>query len=234
MNPVLRNTGKRLLSKILPDSNFLRYMAHLPKLNTWLKEHNQSIPILKNRYELYDYLNAEILKNEAVDYLEFGVYRGDSIKHWVNTNTHKNSRFWGFDTFTGLPTDWSILMGKREKGTFDTQGEFPDVNDNRCEFVKGMFQETLPGFLKKTKLRSRLVIHNDADIYSSTLYVLTQCNDLIQPGCILLFDEFSTVLDELRALEDYCSAYMKSYKVLCATKSVDNYFDQVAIEIIDK
>ena len=75
------------------------------------------------------------------------------------------------------------------------------------------------------------MIHNDSDLYPSTLYVLSRCNDLIQPGTIIIFDEFSSVLHELRALEDYCSAYRRDYTVIGATKSPADYYAQVAIRM---
>ena len=72
------------------------------------------------------------------------------------------------------------------------------------------------------------MIHNDSDLYSATLYVLTRANDIILPGTIIIFDEFYSVMHEFRALEDYCSSYMRSYDVLAATRD----HIQVAIRIL--
>ena len=74
----------------------------------------------------------------------------------------------------------------------------------------------------------RLVVHCDADLYSSTLYVLTGLHELLVPGTILIFDEFDAVNHEFRAFVDYVSAYMVEYGVLASSGSV---FNQVAIEI---
>ena len=46
----------------------------------------------------------------------------------------------------------------------------------RISFVKGWFQNTLPGFLNGFSPRSRLIVHNDSDLYSSTLFTLANLN----------------------------------------------------------
>src|SRR5919108_1860709 len=57
------------------------------------------------KIELYRYVNDVALRNVPVDYLEFGVFRGWSMQQWLQINKHPESRFVGFDTFTGLPED---------------------------------------------------------------------------------------------------------------------------------
>lgn len=208
---------KKNVLKILPDSHGLRYIAYRPKLETWCKKHSELYPIFDDRTEMYDYINKEILIDKAIDYLEFGVFKGQSIKHFANINSNPNSRFIGFDTFTGLPNDWLTLSRTVKSGTFDTGGEIPKLEDPRVTFYKGLFQDTLPLFLSEYKSANQLVIHNDSDLYSATLYVLTSAHKIIVPGTIIIFDEFYSVLDEFRALEDYCDSYMRSYEVIAAT-----------------
>jgi hypothetical protein len=60
----------------------------------------------KGRERMYDYVNEFSIKGEAIDYLEFGVWNGRSIRYWANLNKNENSRFFGFDSFQGLPEDW--------------------------------------------------------------------------------------------------------------------------------
>jgi hypothetical protein len=45
----------------------------------------------------------------------------------------------------------------------------------------GLFQESMPGFLKTFQPTSRLSIHCDADLYSATLYVLSRCMSTSSP-----------------------------------------------------
>jgi hypothetical protein len=73
----------------------------------------------------------------------------------------------------------------------------------------------------------RKVIHLDADLYSSTLYVLTSMAPYLQAGDILIFDEFNVPLHEFKALMDFESAYYIKYDVIA---SMNNYF-HVALKL---
>jgi len=174
---------------------------------------------------MYDFINREIIGNKTIQYLEFGVYRGESIKYISSINSDVASRFIGFDTFEGLPEDWIEFSRIVKSKTFSTNGVVPQTDDERVSFVKGLFQETLPAFIREYRTCGQLVIHNDSDLYSATMYVLTYANDIIVPGSIIIFDEFYSVMHEFRALEDYCSSYMRVYDVIAAT----NNHAQIAI-----
>lgn len=73
----------------------------------------------KNREVLYSWVNQEVIQNAPIDYLEFGVYQGESIRKWCGLNNNPESRFIGFDSFEGLPENWE---GKCDAGTFSTGG----------------------------------------------------------------------------------------------------------------
>jgi hypothetical protein len=160
-----------------------------------------------NQDHYFEYIATEHIKGKPIDYLEFGVFKGDSIRKWAELNSHPDSRFFGFDTFEGLPEEWNASYGR---GAFDVGGLVPQIADQRVKFIKGLFQETLPDFLRSISLTSHLVIHNDSDLYSSTLYVLTMLEQWFTPGTIIMFDEFPSALHEFRAWHDYQSAYQRS------------------------
>jgi hypothetical protein len=223
---------KKILSQLFPDSHHLRYLASLPLLEKWRKSHSETYPVFERRYGLYQHLIEKIIGDVPIEYLEFGVYKGATIAYWVEKQTNPQSRFFGFDTFTGLPEKWEFLSNSMEQGHFSTGGVVPDIKDTRVSFVPGLFQDTLPKFLKENPITNRLVVHLDADIYSATLYTLTRMHELLKPGTIIVFDEFSSVLHEFRALEDYCSSYRVKYKVLGATRSDREYYVRLAIEIL--
>jgi O-methyltransferase len=177
------------------------------------------------RINLYQHvLTSQNLATEPVDYLEFGVAKGVSFTWWLNHNTHKDSAFHGFDTFEGLPEKW----GTFEKGSMSFG--VPSLNDERHTFYKGLFQDTLFNFIDSNKLRPgvRKIIHLDADLFSSTVFVLTTLHRYLKPGDILLFDEFNVPNHEFLAFDVYTRSFYVKYEVIGA---VNNYF-QVAIRIL--
>jgi O-methyltransferase len=231
MNPKLIAHGKKILSTVLPDSVKLRYFSYIPRLRTFLKAHSEQYPVFNDRYAMYGYVNDTVVKGRSIVYCEFGVFEGASLRHWTKINVEARSRFYGFDTFTGLPESWDKFVGNKRINTFDVGGEFPRIDDGRVSFIKGMFQDTLPGYLRNHDGSYQLIVHSDADLYSSTLYVLTCANGILVPGTILIFDEFSSMLHEFRALEDYCSSYLRKFDILAATKSPNSYYEQIVVRL---
>jgi O-methyltransferase len=220
---------KRLAYSILKNhENFLNALCGNTQLHRWL-EANQPFPYFPNRFELYADLQSKKLAHEAIDYLEFGVRYGDSIFKWSSLNTCPDSRFIGFDSFEGLPEDWVSVTGMANKGEFSVRGVIPKTDDARIKFVKGWFNETLRPFLQDFTPRSRLVIHNDGDLFSSTLYTLATLDPILRPGSLLIFDEFANPLHEWRAFNDYTSAFGRNCKVVGAA---GEYYTQMAIEIL--
>lgn len=176
------------------------------------------------RYRLYQYMVDKLkLENEAVDYLEFGVCGGYSFKWWLSKCIASNSSFYGFDTFEGLPEDW----GTYNKG--DMAANIPSTDDKRARFIKGLFQDTLPGFLSEANLKNgkRKIIHLDADLFSSTLFALTSLAPYLKKGDILLFDEFNVPNHEFFAFKMFSDSFYIKTKLLGA---VNNYY-QVALVI---
>lgn len=162
-----------------------------------------------HRYDLHDFL-ARGLAGEPIDYLEFGVWKGDTFGRWVEANRAKDSRFWGFDSFEGLPEDWEA----QPQGTFSVGGQLPDIVDSRAVFVKGWFQDTLYPFLATYEARGRQVVHVDCDLYSSTLFVLSALDRHLAEGAILVFDDFSSLRHEFAAWLDYKRSFNRRFEPL--------------------
>ena len=197
-------------------------------LNALLKKalsENNTVAVFDNKHDYFRYLAKEIVKDDPIQYLEFGVYTGDSIREWTNLNQNAKSEFFGFDTFHGLPENWTYTM---KKGEFDLQGKIPIIDDLRVKMIKGLFQETLRPFLKAFSRKCKMVIHLDADLFSSTLYVLTQLDPFLENGDILMFDEFSVLNGEFKAFSDYRDAYYRGLKVVAKVPFNGWICDQVA------
>ena len=228
MKSEVKSRYKERLSRALPYSRRLHFLAELPKLHDWVQTRASGCPSFSNRFDLYRYVNDKVIDGSPINYLEFGVFQGESIRAWAETNSDPASDFVGFDTFEGVDENWEFLDMK----VFDVGGASPSISDDRVRFVKGYFQDTIPEFLRTFRPEHRLVVHCDADIYSSTLYTLAKCDEIMVPGTVVLFDEFSAVLHEFRALADYCAAFRRDYRALAGTKADDLYFDQIAIELL--
>jgi O-methyltransferase len=218
---------KKIITEIFPDSYKINIITNMPKLKTWEKKQEKTFPIFKTRFELHEHIQNKILQDNSVDYLEFGVFEGATINFWVNQNRNPKSRFYGFDTFTGLPEEWKNLVGHRPSSTWNCEGNVPEINDERIQFFKGLFQNTIDKFLKNYEPQKNIVIHNDSDLYTSSLYLLTRLHDIIKKDTIIIFDEFNNVMDEFRALDNYCASYYRKYKVIGVT---DDFYQHVAIQ----
>lgn len=170
------------------------------------------------REKLYEFvIEKESLSDSAVDYFEFGVAKGQSFKWWVNRMYNSESRFYGFDTFTGLPEDW----GTFKAGAMSSGNKKPEIDDSRVSFYQGLFQQTLLPFLENYNVKNRKVIHLDADLYSSTLFIMTIMYPYLKPGDILFFDEFSVPMHEYKAFMEWTKSFYIQYEVL---GSVNNFF----------
>lgn len=181
-------------------------------------------PRYERRTELYEFLLSHFdLAEQPVCYLEFGVAGGDSLRWWLGHNVDPASRFYGFDVFTGLPEAWE----EKEAGHFSQGGAPPAIDDPRCHFVPGLFQQTLRPFLAETKLAPRRIVHGDADLYSSTLYVLMHLEPHLERGDLVLFDEFTSFEHEFRAWQDVLAATGRRARLLGAV----NDYRQVAFEL---
>lgn len=209
-----------------PFTGLLSKLFWFIRLADWVSA-NKDIPFndfptrpeYAKRYQLYEYLLKEHLGARAIVYLELGVADGETFGWWIERLRHPDSRFYGFDTFEGLPEDW----GTHKKGSFSNQGKIPVFNDERYFLYKGLFQETLPPFLADLTDNHPKLILLDADLYSSTLFALTALAPRLRTGDILLFDEFFSPQHEFRAFHDFLQAYTRVKLKLIAAANNYNF-----------
>ena len=199
-------------------------LTWMTKLSKWISDQPEisfnDFPCKWNyhkRFELYKYIVATENLQEPLNYLEFGVADGHSFNWWMTENTHIHSRFYGFDTFTGLPEDF----GPYKKGAFANSNNIPAIKDERGKFFQGLFQQTLPAFLKQYVADKKNVIMLDADLYSSTLFVLTSLFPFLKKGDIIFFDEFTVPTHEFMAYQQFIDCFYINLELLGAA---NNYY----------
>ncbi len=191
--------------------------------------------------ETVDYISSEMsdamICNDAFDvltfaskrvtldglFLEFGVRSGGTINHIARR--HRRQVVHGFDSFDGLPEPWSGYT--LDSGAFSGEG-IPEVADN-VELHVGWFDATLPPFLEAHEGDVALV-HIDSDIYSSAKTILDNLTPRIQPGSIIVFNEYFNYPNwkqhEFRAFAEFCATNRVSYRYLCWAMY------EVAVEIV--
>lgn len=159
---------------------------------------------LQTREELWDFAIAKIGKEKKVLFMEFGVWEGYSIKYFSTRLANAGSRFIGCDSFEGLPEKWGTI----DREVFSTGGNIPQIKDSRVSFVKGWFQNTFDQAVKVGRELApgceEVLIHFDADIYSSSLFLLSRLHQEFD-SYYFIFDEFMG--HETRALLNFQQAY---------------------------
>ncbi len=152
------------------------------------------------------------------DYLEFGVYRGESVvaaykaldenrrqhvdlefgspdyERWKNNPP----RFFAFDSFAGLPPGSSERQVDYFPGAYGcSESEFKSniskagVDLSRVITVSGFYDQSLTREVKtKHKLTRASLVMIDCDLYESTVPVLDFLTDLVGQGTVLIFHDW--------------------------------------------
>ena len=209
---------------VSPFSSPLSNAVFMGEMSKWRKEHPvngyndfyQETWDYDRRYKLYEALDKqEGVFGQAIDYFEFGVAGGHSFRWWLEHNQNPGSRFFGFDTFEGLPEKWGPFV----KGSMAASLESLNITDQRASFYKGLFQDTLIPFLENYKGENRKLIHLDADLFSSTIFTLSQLHRFLKPEDILLFDEFAVPKHEFLAFKIFTESFYVDYEVIGAANN---------------
>jgi O-methyltransferase len=199
-------------------------LVYLTRLSKWASK-NKGVAYndfwskwdYNKRYLMYKWVIDKEGLTTNINYIEFGVAGGQSFDWWMTQNTDEASRFYGFDTFDGLPEDW----GPFKKGAFSNNNILPAIKDSRGKYYKGLFQQTVPGFLKELDNTRRNVLMMDADLYSATLYALSSLAPYLKSGDIILFDEFVVPTHEFKAFSDFVESYYIDLELIAAA---NNYY----------
>ncbi len=228
--------ASRILQLLQPLNKLFFFIYNFNLLTSWVHKNKKATLLMndfyrpirryEDRYNSFEaILNHYPLNESGICYLEFGVAHGHSIKWWLNHCSHPDSRFYGFDTFEGLPEAWGVYA----KG--DMLSAIPEVNDDRALFIKGIFQHTLSDFLSERGpylKERRMVIHMDADLFSATLFALSQLYPYLKKGDIIMFDEFNVYDHEFMAYRIFTECFYMQLKPI----SAQNNFYHTAFEVV--
>ena len=187
----------------------------------YIKEHMADAPYFENHAALVTYALDQVSKDGL--YLEFGVGRGKSMR-WIAPRV--TGTVHGFDSFEGIQEHWN----GNPIGSF-AQKNRPKVPENVL-FHVGYFDATLPGFLE-TYPDPVAFLHVDCDLYSSTVTILEGLGPRLQPGAIVLFDEYYNFhrwqQHEFRAFQEYVQRSGVKYEYIAFSVTGQ----QVAVRILE-
>ena len=153
-----------------------------------LKKCREAVAVSGDKWNMRLYAISQIKNKGSI--LEFGVWQGTSFL-WF-TKKYEGNVF-GFDSFQGLPEVWSGTNMSTDK--FNLGGKVPKKLKSFYEknfIYAGLFKDTLPRFLKERSNESISLLHMDADLYSSTYYVLSTLlkKKKLTKGSLILFDNY--------------------------------------------
>lgn len=187
----LRNMMLHALNGEILDPVFLLYKDAARESANFIKKHMHTALLFRGSDPTWRFWPYVLSKAPSEgSFLEFGVFKGESLSFFAEQRPE--ATFYGFDSFDGLPEDWS--GGSSPKGFFAVNEEdkllFTDVPN--IKIIKGWFEESLQDFIashfKKDIYCS--FIHMDSNLYSSTSFVLEQLKPHIVAGTVILFDDF--------------------------------------------
>jgi O-methyltransferase len=195
---VLLSAGTRMPTTLV--ESLTRSLA-IVEISNWVASHCSpcSTVTVEKVERVYD-LIAERTGGKQTLYLEFGVWKGYSIRYWSRLLKHPQSILHGFDSFEGLPESWTAFY---REGSFSEAGQIPEISDDRVKFFKGWFDVILPNYVPPP--HDVLVVNIDCNIYPSAKYVLEFLRkmELPKPGGWIYLDEFGSGDHEFRAFREF-------------------------------
>lgn len=152
------------------------------------------------------------------DYLEFGVFKGDSFAaafEAIESSRrglprtpgdtaeyraflNRPVRYFAFDSFAGLPTGEAERHADYAPGAYQcTEARFRSnvaeagVDMARVITVPGFYDQSLkPEVKQRHQLRRAAVVMIDCDLYESTVPVLDFLTDIVGQGTVLIFHDW--------------------------------------------
>ena len=153
--------------------------------------------------------------------VELGVFKGSSIIQWTTFRElleNENSRkIIGFDMFGEFPNVSEVESDKTFVSNWNEQfkNEFVSQEEiykslelkklSNVELVKGNIAETLPKYVKNHGEMRISLLHIDTDVYEPCKIGLQWLYDLVVPYGIIVFDDYSTIEGETKAVDEFFS-----------------------------
>lgn len=179
---------------LLKPKTRYKYISFVQQLSLY----NKTEEILNYSFGYIDFTHVH------GDYLEFGVWKGRGLKAAFHLSKRypnlESIKFYGFDSFEGLPKKEGVDIGTSEFKEGDYTHSLENVkkdleNDgvdlSRVTLVKGWFKDALTEKTRKRlPIKSAAVIYVDSDLYESAVPVLKFIIPYIVDGSVIVFDDW--------------------------------------------
>jgi len=221
VNQIVDILFNRIRKRFATDIQFERQARALKSTVDYVEAHMKDVTSMDSKWKVHQFAISKVSVKGL--YLEFGVYKGQTINFIAK---QVPQTVFGFDSFEGLPEFWRDGF---DKGTF-ALNKLPKVEEN-VVLVKGYFDQSLPDFLLKYESEPIAYLHIDCDLYSSTKTLFEHLKSNIVPGTVIVFDEYFNFPgweeDEFRAFKEFVEENQLNYTYLTY-----NYLsEQVAVGI---
>ena len=202
--------------------------------NKWLYENGFHLTSDKSRLEkiITHYNIFKKISKVDGDIFEFGVFKGNSIIRFATFRDMLGlkKKIYGFDIFGKFPfqknNEDNNFIHKFEKISgegisLDNLNYFiKNKNIQNINLYKGNILNTLNKFVSKNKSIKISFLHIDVDVYEPTMFILEKLFDKVQKNGVILFDDYSIIQGETRAVDDFFSKrkIKKNFKTIPSTK----------------
>ena len=179
-------------SSVLPKLK--RYSQFKFTIDEIVNEVDSHLPLVfEDRLEHLSHALSQ--SNPAGDFVEFGVYRGESLLHLAKCTTRP---VWGFDSFCGFSNGsiWNEIDSESREII-----SIPEQLADYKYLVHGFFEDTLSIWLDEQERKKIGFVHYDAGHYEVAKYVLQTLKPFMLRSCVLVCDEYIPSPTELRANE---------------------------------
>lgn len=181
---------------------------------TW-PEKGETMIGFKRLSNLQECILDVIQRKVEGDFVEAGVWRGGAsifMRTMLEEYNNDKKRVWVLDSFEGLPPPNDELYPE-DKGLNlneykDLAVSLPQVKknfekygllDERVEFVKGWFKDSLP----QAPISSISILRLDADLYESTMDALYYLYPKLTVGGYCIIDDWGAIPACKKAVEDF-------------------------------
>jgi hypothetical protein len=179
------------------------------------REPSHSMAGLKRLDNVQFCVEDVLVRNVPGDFIETGVWRGGVpilMRAILAAYGVTDRRVWVADSFEGLPPpnadryphDAGLNLNnipEQAVSLEQVQSHFEryDLLDERVQFLKGWFRDTLP----RAPIDRLAVARLDGDLYESTMDALTNLYPKLSVGGYLIVDDYGAILACREAVHDY-------------------------------